>query len=80
MVLRRALLNAILLTAASVAFAQTGTGSGTAQEQDACRPDVRRFCAKVDPAGGNDAYLTCLETNRDKLSKKCLAVLVDHGR
>jgi len=73
---RRALLTIILLSAGSTAFAD----SGTPEEQDACRPDVRRFCAKVDPNGGDDAFLACLEINRNSLTPKCLAVLVDHGR
>jgi hypothetical protein len=80
MLLRTAVLNVIFLGASSVAFAQAGGGSGTPQEQDACRPDVRRFCSKVDPNGGDDAFLACLENNRDRLSKACLGVLIDHGR
>jgi len=73
---RAALLTMIFLTTSSMASAE----SGTPQEQDACRPDVRRFCAKVDPNGGDDAFLACLEINRNSLTPKCLAVLVDHGR
>ena len=74
--LRKALLIVMFAIAAPAAWAQ----SGTPDEQDACRPDVRRFCSKVDPNGGDDAFLACLENNRDKLSPKCLAVLTDHGR
>lgn len=77
MLLRKAALSLFFLSVSSIAFAQQ---SGTQQEQDACRPDVRRFCSKVDPNGGDDAFLACLESNRDKLSKGCLAVLIDHGR
>jgi hypothetical protein len=54
--------------------------SGTPEEQAACRPDVRKFCSKVPPNADDSAYLACLENNRDKLSIKCLNVLMDHGR
>ena len=76
MLMRKTLLILVFASAASSAWAQ----SGTSGEQEACRPDVRRFCSKVDPNGGDDAFLACLENNRDNLSPKCLAVLVDHGR
>jgi hypothetical protein len=69
-------LTLVFLSASSMAYAE----SGTPKEQDACRPDVRRFCDKVDPNGGDDAFLACLEMNRNNLTPKCLAVLVDHGR
>ena len=74
--LARHLLAAAFLALSSAAFAQ----SGTAQEQAACRPDVRRFCYTVRQQDGNDAYLRCLELNRDRLSAACRAVLKDHGR
>jgi hypothetical protein len=77
MLIRKVLLILIFASGASIAWAQQG---GSKEEQLACRPDVRRFCAKVDPNGGDDAFLACLENNRDKLSPKCLAVLIDHGR
>jgi len=54
--------------------------SGTPEEQAACRPDVRRFCSKVKADAGDTAFLVCLENNRDNLTPKCLAVLVDHNR
>jgi len=74
--LTRHLLAAAFLVLSSAAFAQ----SGTAQEQAACRPDVRRFCHMVRQQDGDDAYLRCLELNRDRLSVACRAVLKDHGR
>src|ERR1700730_11624128 len=52
---------------------------GTAKEQAACRPDVRRYCHSIKPGSDSGAYLSCLQTNRAKLSKACLAVLVSHG-
>ena len=75
---RRILLTLALTAVSSMAFAE----SGTPEEQAACRPDVRKFCAKTPPADTdtNTYYLTCLETHRDQLSIKCLNVLMDHGR
>ena len=77
MTFSKSLLILILTGASSVALAQS---SGTTKEQAACRPDVRRFCGKMRPGAGDTDYLKCLELNRDRLSKPCLAVLVDHGR
>jgi hypothetical protein len=81
MMFRRILLTLVLSAVSSTAFADT-SGSGTPEEQAACRPDVRKFCAKTPPADTdtNTYYLTCLETHRDQLSIKCLNVLMDHGR
>ncbi len=70
------LLTVMFVSVASTAWAQ----SGTPEEQDACRPDVRKYCSKVDPNGGDSAFLACLEANRDSLTPKCLQVLTDHGR
>jgi len=69
-----------ILTAAFVAFAASAAAqSGTPEEQAACRPDVRRFCFKITPDQGNDAFLQCLQAHRDKLSQRCRAVLDGHG-
>jgi hypothetical protein len=76
MTYRKIFLALILAGASSAALAQ----SGTPEEQAACRPDVRRFCGKMPPGAGDMDYLKCLELHRDQLTKKCLAVLVDHGR
>ncbi len=70
-----ALFALIFLSAAPFACAQT-----RAEEDAACRPDVRRFCSKVPQGSGDDAFLMCLENHRDRLSAKCLKVLTDHGR
>jgi hypothetical protein len=72
---RIALFAVIFLTASPFACAQT-----RAEEDAACRPDVRRFCSRVPQGSTDDIYLMCLESNRDKLSAKCLKVLNDHGR
>lgn len=76
MFIRILLLTTIVLGCGSAAFA----ASGTPEEQAACRPDVRRFCAKLPKDAGDSDYLACLENNRDLLTKKCLAVLIDHRR
>ena len=74
--LSKLLLSAALVAVSSVAFA----GSGTPEEQAACRPDVRRFCHAVKEQDGDDAFLACLELHRDNLSTACRDVLKDHGR
>ena len=73
---RTTILTLILTSLSSAALAQ----SGTPEEQAACRPDVRRFCSHVAADAGDTAFLVCLENNRDHLTKKCLAVLIDHNR
>jgi hypothetical protein len=74
---RGALVAAAFVVLAASASAQTGTG--TPEEQAACRPDVRRFCNKVTEDQGTDAFLHCLQAHRDKLSQRCRAVLESHG-
>ncbi len=56
------------------------SGMGSSKEQAACRPDVRRFCSHVKQGSDNSVFLSCLEANRSKLSKSCLAVLQSHGQ
>lgn len=76
MMFRRMLLTLTFVGCSSMVWAM----SGTPEEQAACSPDVRKFCAKVPPGSDDIAYLTCLVNNRDALSVKCLGVLTDHGR
>ena len=52
---------------------------GTAKEQAACRPDVRRYCSSIKPGSDSFVFLSCLQAHRAKLSKACLAVLVSNG-
>jgi hypothetical protein len=75
MMLRTLMMAGFLATSATFAFAQ----SGTPEEQAACRPDVRRFCANIREPEGSNAYLQCLQAHKAKLSKRCLAVLEKHG-
>ena len=72
---RTLFLSAALIGASSLAWAQ----SGTPEEQSACRPDVRRYCAKLPVDAGAGAFLQCLQEHRDKLTAKCRGVLESHG-
>jgi hypothetical protein len=76
MMTSRLLLSALFVAVSSLAMAN----SGTPKEQDACRPDVRRFCHAVKEQEGDEAFLACLELHRDQLSERCRAVLQDHGK
>jgi Cysteine rich repeat len=75
MAARILILLAALLGADTIAMAQ----SGTAEEQAACRPDVRRFCFRIHNSEGANAYLQCLQEHRSRLSDPCRAVLESHG-
>ena len=76
MMTRAFLISAAILGLCSTALAQTGS----ADEQEACRPDVRKFCHKLKMADGNAAFLECLKANREKLSKPCLTALESNGQ
>jgi hypothetical protein len=49
----------------------------TSPEEAACRPDVSRLCRGMsrDPM----VILACLQSNRARLTRRCLAVLQSHG-
>ncbi len=68
-----------LAIAGCSALPAAAAGQGTAKEQAACRPDVRRFCSSI-KGSDSSAFLGCLEAHRAKLSKPCLAVLESHGQ
>jgi len=89
-----ALTTALVLTATAMAPAQTIPkqpptvsggliGQGDAKERAACHPDVVRFCKEL-IKDGNDAdvfgILSCLQTNRHKISKACNEVLASDGQ
>jgi hypothetical protein len=76
MKISRLLLSAVFFIISSLALA----ASGTPKEQDACRPDVRRFCHMIKEQDGDEAFLGCLELHRDDLSQACRSVLQDHGK
>ena len=71
MTFRKTLLALAFAGVSSMAIADTGTR----EQQAACRPDVRRFCSKLGPGAGDQAFEDCLQMNRDKLSAKCQRVL-----
>jgi hypothetical protein len=65
---------ALVLMSCSAAFAQ-----GSDSDRKACRSDVTRHCRAVMDKG-DGAVLSCLQTNRQKLSRSCRKVLEDNGR
>lgn len=73
---KRVVILSLMLLGAATASASAG---GSKEQDDACRPDVRRYCHQVHPEDGDNAYLACLQENRAKLSVKCRAVLEDNG-
>jgi hypothetical protein len=84
---RKFVLMIALTLVSSSAFAQGSKAkvpetarSGSAEDQAACRPDVRRFCHKLDPDAGDLTFLACLKEHRDKLRKACNGVLERNGQ
>ena len=75
MTIRMLLIGAAMMSLSSTALAQ----SGSADEETACRSDVRRFCYKVKQEDGSNAYLQCLQAHRARLTERCRAVLESHG-
>jgi hypothetical protein len=83
---------ALLLVAGPAALAQLppqpppvtpSMGAGTDQERAACHPDVLRFCRQLVHENGQDdvfAILSCLQTNRSRISGACQQVLASHGQ
>jgi hypothetical protein len=70
------LLFAVLLMSGA-ALAETQSPQQDTPEDRACRGDARRFCKDDIP----DQFKvgSCLQTNKDKLSRACKAVLASHG-
>ena len=67
------------LSATAGAMAQQQQHGGTPEEQKACAHDVQKYCRTV----MNDSdlvVLSCLQQNREKLTKSCDKVLKDHGQ
>jgi hypothetical protein len=61
----------------SAALAQTPYPQENTPEDRACRGDVRRFCKNDIP----DQFKvgSCLQMNKDKLSRVCKTMLESHG-
>jgi cysteine rich repeat protein len=76
MIIRAFIMSAAILCACSMALAE----SGSPQQRDACRPDVRRFCHKLQMTEGDNAFVECLKANLAKLSKECRAALESNGK
>ena len=74
--MKKRFLLALVLSIGASTVAQAG---GTAEQQSACRPDTRRFCHQIPADGGDNAFLTCLQAHREKLSPKCRQVLESNG-
>ena len=57
-------------------------GQGNEQERAACRPDVMKFCRELIKDNNDDVFgiLSCLQTNRTKISNGCQQVLASHGQ
>jgi Cysteine rich repeat len=67
------------LSVTAGALAQQQQHGGTPEEQKACAHDVQKYCRTV----MNDSdlvVLSCLQQNREKLTKSCDKVLKDHGQ
>jgi hypothetical protein len=71
-------LTLLSLSVSTGAFAQ-GQRGGTPEEQKACTRDVQRFCRPVIDQG-DLVILSCLQQNREKISKPCDQVLKSHGQ
>jgi hypothetical protein len=57
------------------ATAQGGSDRGTKQEQEACTPDVYKFCNGEIP--DEKKIVACLKVNKKKLSPACRKVIAD---
>lgn len=69
----------VALSLVLVSLAGAARAGGTAEQEAACRPDVRKFCHKVPQGSGDDVYLACLQANRQKLSTPCRQLLESNG-
>jgi hypothetical protein len=74
-VIRYLVLAAMLVSAPSVAMAQSDRERG----DKACRGDVQRHCRSVIEQG-DMAILACLQTNRTRLSGTCVRFLQSVGQ
>jgi hypothetical protein len=67
----------IFIALASLTGAARGDNAGSAQEQAACRPDVRKLCGHI-RADDSQKYKDCLQAHFSELSQKCQQVLMNH--
>jgi hypothetical protein len=89
MTIRSFVLVATLAVVSSTFLAQVGHAAppkpaadrqGSADDQAACRPDVRKYCHKLEPDAGDLVFLACLQEHRAQLRKPCLNVLEKNGQ
>ena len=52
--------------------------SGTPEDRAACEPDAKRHCKAALP--DNMRVLSCLQANRQRISKACQNVLIKYGQ
>ncbi|MEW6645559.1 MAG: hypothetical protein AB1586_34025 [Pseudomonadota bacterium] len=62
-----------VVLAGCVAVPEIAAAQGTADEQDACRPDVFRLCSRFIP--DVDGIVACLNASGPRLSPACHAVM-----
>jgi hypothetical protein len=83
------LLVAVLVACATPSFAQPPLPfpplplplpmpQGTPEERAACAPDVQKYCEAALP--DTLRVLSCLQSNRSRISNACNRVLVSHGQ
>lgn len=89
MIFRAVLAAAIMLSAATYTLAQMPaqppppklpsfpTTEGDEKERAACHPDVIKYCPDAIP--DQFKILSCLQSNRTKISNPCRTVLSSHG-
>jgi hypothetical protein len=61
-----------ILALALVSYSTSSFALGTAEEREACTPDVFRLCSSEIP--NVDKIIACMKTKKSQLSPKCKAV------
>ncbi|MBT3071819.1 cysteine rich repeat-containing protein [Rhodomicrobium sp. Az07] len=70
-----AVVTAVFLATSAGAMAQYGGHRGTKDEQEACKPDVYRFCAEYVMPPQEDKIVACLKSKRKELRPACRKVI-----
>jgi Cysteine rich repeat len=69
----------VALGLALIGLPGVALAGGTAEQDAACRPDVRKFCHQIPPNAGDTEFLSCLQAHRPKLSTACRQMLESNG-
>lgn len=69
----------VAFSLALLGLSGAAVAGGTKEQDDACRPDVRKFCHRLPPNASDGEFLSCLQANRAKLSAPCRQVLESNG-